>query len=107
MEVLKENKIKDKGIKDKDAPLNVVLSLDKNELYENHVIDQRPILDSPLSNEGYQYSQTPRIGVPEEDDSTEVSSDSSGNTIGNMARRASTTKNSDQITFKKYSYKEV
>jgi hypothetical protein len=109
MEVIKENKITDKRAKDKDkdASLNVVLSLDKNELYENNVIDHRPILDSPLSNEGYQYSQTPRIGVPEEDDSTEVSSDSSGNTIATMTRRASTTKNSDQITFKKYSYKEV
>jgi len=61
MEVIKENKNKDKGKgdKDKEAPLNVVLSLEKNELYENHVIDQRPILDSPVSNEGCQYSQTP------------------------------------------------
>ena len=104
MEVLKENKIKAK--EEKAAPLNVVLSLDKNELYENIVIDHRPILDSPLSNEGCQYSQTPRIGVPEEDDSTEVSSDSSGNMIANMARRA-IVKGGDQITFKKYSYKEV
>ncbi len=109
MEVIKENKNKDKGKgdKDKEAPLNVVLSLEKNELYENHVIDQRPILDSPVSNEGCQYSQTPRFGVPEEDDSTEVSSDSSGNMIANTARRGSATKSSDQITFKKYSYKEV
>ena len=109
MEVIKENKNKDKGKgdKDKEAPLNVVLSLEKNELYENHVIDQRPILDSPVSNEGCQYSQTPRFGVPEEDDSTEVSSDSSGNIIANTARRGSATKSNDQITFKKYSYKEV
>jgi len=109
MEVIKENKNKDKGKgdKDKEAPLNVVLSLEKNELYENHVIDQRPILDSPVSNEGCQYSQTPRFGVPEEDDSTEVSSDSSGNMIANTARRGSATKSNDQITFKKYSYKEV
>ena len=109
MEVIKENKNKDKGNgdKDKEAPLNVVLSLEKNELYENHVIDQRPILDSPVSNEGCQYSQTPRFGVPEEDDSTEVSSDSSGNIIANTARRGSATKSNDQITFKKYSYKEV
>ena len=109
MEVIKENKNKDKGKgdKDKEAPLNVVLSLEKNELYENHVIDQRPILDSPVSNEGCQYSQTPRFGVPEEDDSTEVSSDSSGNIIANTARRGSATKSNDQITFKKYSYREV
>jgi hypothetical protein len=109
MEVIKENKNKDKGKgdKDKEAPLNVVLSLEKNELYENHVIDQRPILDSPVSNEGCQYSQTPRFGVPEEDDSTEVSSDSSGNMIANTARRGSATKSNDQITFKKYSYREV
>ena len=109
MEVIKENKNKDKGKgdKDKEAPLNVVLSLEKNELYENHVIDQRPILDSPVSNEGCQYSQTPRFGVPEEDDSTEVSSDSSGNIIANTARRGSATKSNYQITFKKYSYREV
>jgi hypothetical protein len=109
MEVIKENKNKEKGKgdKDKEAPLTVVLSLEKNELYENHVKDHRPILDSPVSNEGCQYSQTPRFGVPEEDDSTEVSSDSSGNIIANTARRGSATKSNDQITFKKYSYREV
>jgi hypothetical protein len=107
MEVLKENKVKAKEEKDKDVPLNVVLSLEKNELYENIVIDHRPILDSPLSNEGCQYSQTHRFGVPEEDDSTEVSSDSSGNMIANRVKRSITNKSADQITFKKYSYKEV
>ena len=107
MEVLNENKIKAKD-KDKDEPINIVLSLDKSVLDKNIVINQTPLLDSPLSNDSrYQYSQTPRIGVPEEDDSTEVSSDSSGNMVSNKAIGSVTTKSSDQITFKKYSYKEV
>ena len=84
MEVLNENKIKAKD-KDKDEPINIVLSLDKSVLDKNIVINQPPLLDSPLSNDSrYQYSQTPRIGVPEEDDSTEVSSDSSGNMVSTM-----------------------
>jgi hypothetical protein len=105
MEVLKENKAKEK---DKDELLNIVLSLDKSVLDKNIVMNQTPLLDSPLSNDTmYQYSQTHRIGVPEEDDSTEISSDSSGNMVSNKARGSITTKSSDQITFKKYSYKEV
>ena len=111
MEVLKEKQIKDKDKgngKDTDSPLNIVLSLDKSVLDKNIVINQTPLLDSPLSNDSrYQYSQTPRIGVPDEDESTEVSSDSSGNMVSNNARGSITTKSSDQITFKKYSYKEV
>jgi len=107
MEVLNENKIKTKD-KDKDEPINIVLSLDKSVLDKNIVINQTPLLDSPLSNDSsYQYSQTPRIGVPDEDESTEVSSDSSGNMVSNKARGSITTKSNDQITFKKYSYKEV
>ena len=107
MEVIKEKQIKDKD-KDKDEPINIVLSLDKSVLDKNIVINQTPLLDSPLSNDSrYQYSQTPRIGVPDEDESTEVSSDSSGNMVSNKAMGSVTTKSSDQITFKKYSYKEV
>ena len=66
------------------------------------------VLNRTVSTNGYQYfqSQPANFGIPDEDDTTSTSTDSSNNLIVTN-QNTIINKNIDQITFKKHSYKEI
>ena len=82
------------------------------ELYQRDFDSQLPAspkreLGDSMQSNRYQYSQTIQLNIPDDTDSNEGSSDSSGNMILTTSNGFKMDSNSDQITFKKYSYKEV
>jgi hypothetical protein len=92
--------------------LNDLLSLGNDNLEEKGVentddVELHDFKEHENIYNNYQYSQALAFGVPEEDESNdEKTVDSSSNLIS-ISKGFVNTKNNDQITFKKYSYKEI